>query len=87
MLSEFETVRDYCVLFLENSVSFNYKNDLKIFAFLLPMEYVFEDFIFGFIKKEIEGVNPKGQAKDLYLDEEQSFGIKSGLILKNCKSY
>ena len=82
MLSDFETVRDYCVLFLENSVSFNYKNDLKLFAFLLPMEYVFEDFIFGFINKEIEHVTAKGQGKGLYLDEEQSFGIKPDLILK-----
>ena len=82
MLSDFETVRDYCVLFLENSVSFNYKNDLKLFAFLLPMEYVFEDFIFGFINKEIEGVNAIGQEKGICLDEEQSFGIKPDLILE-----
>ena len=82
ILSDFETVRDYCVLFLENSVSFNYKNDLKLFAFLLPMEYVFEDFIFGFINKEIEHVNAKGQEKGICLDEEQSFGIKPDLILK-----
>ena len=26
MFSNFETVRDYCVLFLENSISFNYKS-------------------------------------------------------------
>lgn len=82
LLSDFETVRDYCVLFLENSVSFNYKNDLKLFAFLLPMEYIFEDFIFGFINKEIEGVNPSGQVKGTYLDEAKSFGLKPDLILE-----
>ena len=82
LLSDFETVRDYCVLFLENSVSFNYKSDLKLFAFLLPMEYVFEDFIYGFIDKEIDGVNPKGQAKGTYLDEAKSFGLKPDLILE-----
>lgn len=81
MFSSFETVRDYCVLFLENSISFNYKNDLKLFAFLLPMEYVFEDFIYGFIEKEIEIVNPKGQATGTYLDEAQNFGLKPDLIL------
>lgn len=81
LFTDFETVRDYCVLFLENSISFNYKNDLKLFAFLLPMEYVFEDFIFGFIDKEIEGVNPKGQAKGTYLDEAKNFGLKPDLIL------
>lgn len=45
MFGEFETVRVYCQLFLTNCISFDYKNDLKLFAFLLPMEYVFEDFI------------------------------------------
>lgn len=81
MFSSFETVRDYCVLFLDNSVSFNYKNSMKLFAFLLPMEYVFEDFIYGFIDKEIEGVNPKGQVAGTYLDEAKTFGLKPDLIL------
>lgn len=80
MFADFETVRDYCVLFLENSVSFNYKNDLKLFAFLLPMEYVFEDFIFGFIDKELEVVKAKSQAK-YSLDEEKHFGLKPDLLL------
>src|SRR5690606_2420023 len=56
-------------------------SDLKLFAFLLPMEYVFEDFIYGFIEKEIEVVNPKGQSTGTYLDEAQNFGLKPDLIL------
>lgn len=80
MFKDFETVRDYCVLFLENSVSFNYKNDLKLFAFLLPMEYVFEDFIYGFIDKELDYVKAKSQAK-YALDEEKHFGLKPDLLL------
>lgn len=82
MFTSFETVRDYCVLFLENSVSFNYKNSLKLFAFLLPMEYVFEDFIFGFIDKEIEGVKPYGQVKNTFLDTEKKFNLRPDLVLK-----
>jgi 5-methylcytosine-specific restriction enzyme subunit McrC len=81
MFTSFETVRDYCVLFLENSVSFNYKSSLKLFAFLLPMEYVFEDFLLGFIDREVEGVNPKGQATGTHLDEAMAFGLKPDLIL------
>lgn len=80
MFKDFETIRDYCLLFLENSVSFNYKNDLKLFAFLLPMEYVFEDFIYGFIDKELEYVKAKSQAK-YTLDEEKHFGLKPDLLL------
>nr|BFF36920.1 McrC family protein [Tenacibaculum mesophilum] len=82
MSSNFETVRDYCVLFLENSVSFNYKKDLKLFAFLLPMEYVFEDFIFGFIDKEIEEVNAEYQNSSKYLDVTNNFKLKPDLVLK-----
>lgn len=81
MFADFETVRDYCVLFLENSVSFNYKNDLKLFAFLLPMEYVFEDFLFGFIDKELEEVSAKNQIKNKSLDEAKTFGLKPDLLL------
>ncbi|AWV96722.1 McrC family protein [Arcticibacterium luteifluviistationis] len=82
MFDEFETVRDYCQLFLTNCVSFDYKNDLKLFAFLLPMEYVFEDFIFGFIDKELEKVTAKAQRSDTHLDEGKTFKLKPDLWLK-----
>ena len=82
MFGEFETVRDYCQLFLTNCISFDYKNDLKLFAFLLPMEYVFEDFIFGFIDKELEKVTAKPQRSDTYLDEGKAFNLKPDLWLK-----
>ncbi len=82
MFGEFETVRDYCQLFLTNCISFDYKNDLKLFAFLLPMEYVFEDFIFGFIDKELEKVTAKAQRSDTYLDEGKTFNLKPDLWLK-----
>ncbi len=82
MFGEFETVRDYCQLFLTNCISFDYKNDLKLFAFLLPMEYVFEDFIFGFIDKELEAVMAKSQRSDTYLDEDKTFNLKPDLWLK-----
>lgn len=85
MFEKFETVRDYCELFLKNCVSFNYKNDLKLFAFLLPMEYVFEDFIFGFIDKELASVAAKAQRSDTFLDEEKSFNLKPDLWLKSEK--
>jgi 5-methylcytosine-specific restriction enzyme subunit McrC len=81
MFKDFETVRDYCYLFLSNSVSFNYKNELKLFAFLLPMEYVFEDFVFGFIDKELEEVRAKAQRSDTHLDEGKAFNLKPDLHL------
>lgn len=82
MFGEFETVRDYCQLFLTNCVSFDYKNELKLFAFLLPMEYIFEDFIFGFIDKELENITAKAQRSDTYLDVGKTFNLKPDLWLK-----
>lgn len=81
MFSSFETVRDYCTLFLRHSVSFSYKNDLKLFAFLLPMEYVFEDFIFGFIDREIDEIQAKAQNTTTFLDDNKSYQLKPDLIL------
>lgn len=83
MFGAFETVRDYCQLFLTNCVSFDYKNDLKLFAFLLPMEYVFEDFIFSFIDQEIGSIAAKSQRSDTYLDESKLFNLKPDLWLKS----
>lgn len=82
MFGEFDTVRDYCYLFLSNLVSFDYKNNLKLFAFLLPMEYVFEDFIFGFIEEELKEVTAKAQRSDTYLDVARIFNLKPDLWIK-----
>ena len=82
MFGEFETVRDYCYLFLNHSISFNYKNNLKLFAFLLPMESIFEDFVFGFIGKEIKGITAKSQISSVYLDEENAFTLKPDIHLQ-----
>lgn len=82
MLVNFETVRDYCHLFLRNCTSFNYKDDLKLFAFLLPMEYVFEDFVFGFIEKEIPEIKAKSQPISITLDQERNFTLRPDLCLE-----
>lgn len=83
--AEFETVRDYCKLFLDHAVSFDYKNDLKLFAFLLPMEYLFEDFIYGFIEKEVDGINAVSQSSSRYLDQDGTFSLRPDLILQSSK--
>ena len=46
------------------------------------MEYVFEDFIFGFIDKELEKVTAKAQRSDTYLDEGKAFNLKPDLWIK-----
>lgn len=82
MMSAFEVVRDYCQLFLSNCISFDFKNELKLFAFLLPMEYVFEDFIYGFIDREIKSIKAKAQRSDVNLDEMGLFAMRPDLFLR-----
>jgi 5-methylcytosine-specific restriction enzyme subunit McrC len=82
VFSNFETVRDYCYLFLKNSISLEYKDDLKLFAFLLPMEYVFEDFVFGFIDRELKEIRARSQITSKYLDQENTYTLKPDLYLE-----
>lgn len=82
MFKDFEIVRDYCYLFLNNSISVNYKNDLKLFAFFLPMDYLFEDFLYGFIKKELPELKVTSQSTAVSLDESGLFGLKPDMIIE-----
>lgn len=83
MFGEYETVRDYCQLFLSNSISIDYNNSLRLFAFLLPMEYVFEDFIFGFLDRELPGISVSPQSTAVHLDEARSFQLRPDLIIES----
>lgn len=83
MFEDMRTVLDYCKLFIANSITYSYKNEFKVYAFLLPMEEVFEDFIFGFIEKHFrnyQGIsNLTCQKSDLYLAKL----IKNGQLIND----
>lgn len=49
-----KTILDYCRMFLSGMTIKSSDNDLEIFAFLIPTEKLFEDFIFGFIKDKFQ---------------------------------
>jgi 5-methylcytosine-specific restriction enzyme subunit McrC len=82
MFEDFATVRDYCYLFLKNSISLSHNNKLQLFAFLLPMEYVFEDFIYGFIDQEIESIKVNAQNMSKSLDKSELFKLRPDLMLQ-----
>jgi 5-methylcytosine-specific restriction enzyme subunit McrC len=46
------------------------------------MEYVFEDFIYGFIDRELPSISVRSQRSDTYLDEGKIFNLKPDLWLK-----
>ncbi|HAS42934.1 MAG TPA: hypothetical protein DCS93_20810 [Microscillaceae bacterium] len=73
-----QAVLDMCTMFLGNEM-INYQVGQKYnFAFLLPMEIVYEDFIAGFIQKHFSGWQPKIQPKR-YLGTNEA-GKNIGLI-------
>jgi 5-methylcytosine-specific restriction enzyme subunit McrC len=86
LFEDFNIILDYCKLFLANSITFSYKNQFKVFAFLLPMEYIFEDFFYGFFKKHQNGKgqiqNLSSQKSDLYLAKlfENNSLVKSNVF-------
>lgn len=79
--ADFEIVRDYCQLFLDSAISIDHNEQLKLFAFLIPMEYLFEDFVYGFIEKEMDGMNANTQNTSTSLDEDGVFGLRPDLIV------
>lgn len=97
LFTEMQTVLDYCKLFLTNSMVFTWKNDLKVFAFLIPMEKIFEEFIFEFIERhqsEIfngEKYKVKSQASEYYLaslkkdDDANIYQLKNDILITNKK--
>ena len=85
LFSEMNTVLDYCKLFLKSSVIHYFNNNIKVFAFLLPMEYVFEDFIFGFIDNKFPQLKAKRQESSEYLasiNGENIFKLKHDIFIK-----
>jgi 5-methylcytosine-specific restriction enzyme subunit McrC len=74
MFEDYRPILDYCRLFLQNSVSYAYKPDLQVFALLIPMERLFEQFLAGFLKthqSQIKGLSRvEFQKSDLYLAQE-----------------
>lgn len=80
MMKDFEVIRDYCVLFLENSTIYTNKKKMRLFAFLLPMEYIFENFIYEFIKKELPSINVSSQSQKIKLDTANAYTLKPDLL-------
>ena len=65
--NELNVVLDYCKLFLSNSMVFSYKEEFEVFAFLLPMEKIFEEFVAGFLDQNRKDLDIIAQKQDQYL--------------------
>jgi 5-methylcytosine-specific restriction enzyme subunit McrC len=81
----YEDVLHCCKMILENKAYSYSQYELKNWSLLFPMEYVFEDFIAGFIKMHFSKefiVEP--QKSELYLHESpNTFNLKHDILLTN----
>jgi len=80
-MGEFNTVLDYCKMFLKHAVTFNEIGDIDNFAFLFRTEVLFEDFISNFAAERITKYTIEPQKKSA-LDTKGTFHIKPDLQIK-----
>lgn len=81
MFSQLKTIVEYCRLFLSSAVHATDSGKLSLFAFLIPMEKIYEEFLLGFIKK-MEGYE-KACRKEEKLDENGTYKIKKDIEIPN----
>lgn len=85
LFAEHKHILDLCRLYLSNQVIDLEDEDSNNFCFLLPMEYIFEDFIFGFVSDKWPSLNIRSQSTDyLALNQgSQVFQIRNDIYLPN----
>jgi 5-methylcytosine-specific restriction enzyme subunit McrC len=78
-----QTILNYCKMFLSGMTIKTDVNQLEIFAFLIPTEKLFEDFLFGFIRdefsneKRIENIISQGSGlENKFLAKSFKFNAK-----------
>jgi len=88
LYEEYEIVLDYCKMFISNSVVSAYNEEISVFSFLLNMEDLYEDFLFGFIKEhkdrlKVKDIVPKKSdylAKEK-ISKETCFGVQTDYLI------
>ncbi len=76
-------ILELCKLYLSNQVIDMNSEDSRNFCFLVPMEYIFEDFIFGFVSDKWQALNIRSQSTDyLALNQgSQVFQIRNDMYI------
>lgn len=79
---EYQTTIALCRMVLEQHVYNHQVEDSKHWSLLLPMEYVFEDFIAGFLERHFSKYwDVKYQKSDMYLTNEKVFQMQHDIFL------
>jgi len=75
---------ELCKLYLSNQVIDMDSDDSKNFCFLIPMEYIFEDFIAGFISDKWQSLKIKSQSTSYLatVNDSKVFQIKNDIYIE-----
>ncbi len=85
LFEEWQLVLNYCRLFLAQSTVLTGRTSLPLLAFLVPMEQLFEQFVFGFLQKHFPQYEAKFQDSSTYLARNERgkkvFQLKNDILL------
>ncbi len=86
LFDEWEMLLNYCRMFLAGTTVLSPQSGLKMMAFLLPMEQVFEQFVYGFMKQHFTHWNITYQDASTYLAKDEQankrFNLRQDITLK-----
>lgn len=85
LFEEYEGVMQCCRMILENQIYTNAEYEMNNWSLLFPMEYVFEDFISGFLKEHFnKDFEIEPQKSELYLHQNpNTFNLQHDILLTN----
>lgn len=85
LFSDYTDILSWCRLILEQQIHSSEHSESTQWCFLLPMEYIFEDFITGFMEQHFSNKwLVHAQAQDQYLSENpRAFKMKHDILLKS----
>lgn len=85
LFADHKTTLGMCRMFLANQVVDTKSDDNRNFCFLIPMEYVFEDFVYGFVKAHWPHLNVLAQHNDFlaFRGGERAFQIRNDILIGN----
>ncbi|RZA02321.1 MAG: hypothetical protein EOP47_07320 [Sphingobacteriaceae bacterium] len=88
LFDEYEDVIQCCRMILENQIYSHAEYEMKNWSLLFPMEYVFEDFISGFLKEHFSrDFEIQSQKSELYLHQNpKTFNLQHDILLTNKRS-
>jgi McrBC 5-methylcytosine restriction system component len=86
--SDYEEIIQICRMILENQIYSYAEFEMKNWSLLFPMEYIFEDFIAGYIRKYFNDTfKVEPQKSDLYLHTSpNTFNLQHDILLTNKKT-